>query len=74
MVNYQGFARKKHAKMHDEMDTWNAFYISAIDYIKELNKQHYFEEFYLANLTRSIFGNKKSGFVDLRSPSRFLDD
>ncbi len=73
-VNYQGFARKKHAKMHEEMDTWNSFYISAINYIKELNQRQYFEEFYLANLTRSIFGHRKSGFVDLRSPSRFLDD
>lgn len=73
-VNYQGFARKKHVKMHEEMDTWNSFYMSSIEYIKALNQEQYFEEFYLANLVRSIFGHLKSGFVDLRSPSRFLDD
>jgi len=73
-VNYQGFARKKHAKMHEEIDKWNAFYTDALSYIKKVNESFYFEEFYAALLVRSIFGHEPSGFVDLRSPSRFLDD
>ncbi|MEX0709359.1 MAG: His-Xaa-Ser system radical SAM maturase HxsB [Woeseia sp.] len=73
-VNYQGFARKKHAKMHEEVARWNNYYTSAIEYIKERNRSGYFEEFYLASLARKIFGHEESGFVDLRSPVSFLSD
>ncbi|MDB0069996.1 His-Xaa-Ser system radical SAM maturase HxsB [Gammaproteobacteria bacterium] len=73
-VNYMGFARKQHKDASHAIREWNEFYLSALNLIKERNKLHYFEEFYLAMLVREIFSRSSRGFVDYRSPSRFLNN
>jgi His-Xaa-Ser system radical SAM maturase HxsB len=73
-VNYMGFARKKHADLSCDFAAWNTFYRAALERIIDLNQDGYFEEFYLALMLRSIFAGLPSGFVDLRSPSRFASD
>jgi len=73
-VNYMGFARKKHADLSRDFAAWDAFYRAALDHIVDLNRDGYFEEFYLAMMVRSIFAGLPNGFVDLRSPSRFASD
>lgn len=73
-VNYMGFARKQHADLSRDFAAWDAFYRSALERILDLNRDGYFEEFYLALMVRSIFAGLPSGFVDLRSPSRFASD
>lgn len=73
-VNYMGFARKQHKEASKAINEWNEFYLKAMDLIKNVNKQIYFEEFYLAMLVREIFTNNKRAFVDYRSPQRFLDN
>lgn len=70
-VNYMGFARKRHFELSNEIDRWNTFYRQALDYIVELNQDHYLEEFYLSLLVRRIFAGLSHGFVDFRSPGRF---
>ena len=71
-VNYMGFARKRYSELSREYDKWERFYERAIEYVVELNRSSYFEEYYLALLVRSIFGDVRHGFVDFQSPSRFL--
>ena len=73
-VNYMGFARKKHKESSNAIDEWNNFYLKSLDEIKKINKSQYFEEFYLASLVKEIFTSFKTGFVDYKSPSRFLDN
>ena len=73
-VNYMGFARKQHTEISQQIDDWNKFYIRALEYIKEINKKRYMEEFYTATIVRSIFSKEISGFVNYRSPSGYLND
>jgi His-Xaa-Ser system radical SAM maturase HxsB len=73
-VNYMGFARKQHKDTSHAINQWNDYYLKSLDLIKERNKYHYFEEFYLAMLVREIFSGASRGFVDYRSPSRFLNN
>ena len=73
-VNYMGFARKKHKESSQAINEWNNFYLKALDLIKNINRTHYFEEFYLALLVREIFTNSTRSFVDYRSPQRFLNN
>ena len=73
-VNYMGFARKQHKDSSQAINEWNNFYLKSLDLIKEINKTHYFEEFYLALLVREIFTNSSRSFVDYRSPQRFLNN
>lgn len=70
-VNYQGFARKRYPELSREIHRWREFYRMALEYIAELNRSIYFEEFYLALLVRSVFADLPHGFVDFRSPARF---
>ena len=73
-VNHMGFARKAHRDLSRDAATWNQFYRLALEHIVDINDDSYFEEFYLALLVRSIFGEIRHDFVDLRSPSRFASD
>ena len=73
-VNYMGFARKQHKDASHAIRQWNDYYLKSLDLIKEKNRHHYFEEFYLAMLVREIFSNATRSFVDYRSPSRFLNN
>ncbi len=73
-VNYMGFARKRHSELSSEFERWKGFYQKSIEHIIKINKHQNFEEFYLAMMVRSIFVNARHGFVDFRSPSRFLQD
>ena len=73
-VNYMGFARKRFSELSNEFEKWQRFYLRALEYIVDLNREHYFEEFYLSMMLRSIFAELPHGFVDFRSPSRFLED
>ena len=73
-VNYMGFARKQHKEASKAIEEWNTFYLKAMDLIKRANQETYFEEFYMAMLVREIFANNARGFVDYRSPQRFLDN
>ena len=73
-VNYQGFARKSYKELSQKVDAWNSFYRSAMNYILEISKDTYFEEFYTAEIVRKIFANKASGFVDYASPARYAQN
>jgi His-Xaa-Ser system radical SAM maturase HxsB len=73
-VNYMGFARKRYSDLSREFQKWDKFYNRALNYIVSINKERYFEEYYLALAARSIFSDTPHGFVDFRSPSRFAMD
>ena len=70
-VNYQGFARKSYKELSRQVDAWNEFYLKAMDYVLEISKEIYFEEFYTSAIVRKIFADKASGFVDYASPARY---
>jgi His-Xaa-Ser system radical SAM maturase HxsB len=73
-VNYMGFARKKHSALSRDFAVWEKFYHAAVEHIIEINKEIYFEEYYLSMIVRSVFGGLAHGYVDLRSPARFASD
>ena len=73
-VNFMGFARKRHEESAGGFSDWHQMYLDALEQIKELNKRVYFEEVYVADLVRKIFGGEKGAFVDFRSPADFLVD
>jgi len=73
-VNYMGFARKRHEEVIAEFNRWKIFYIKALSHIVKINRDQFFEEYYLGTLVRNIFADIDSGFVDFRSPSNFLCD
>jgi len=73
-VNYVGFARKRHGDLSLDYRRWDRFYREALDHIVALNRDGYFEEFYLSLLVRAVFGGLEHGYVDLRSPSRYATD
>jgi len=73
-VNYMGFARKQHRTLSQQVERWNNFYTRSLDLIKDINKTQYFDEFYTSLVIRKIFSKEPNGFVDFRSPSRFLND
>lgn len=73
-VNHMGFARKRHEEAMNEFSEWEDFFIEALDHIKTVNRDRYFEEIYVADLVRKIFAGGKGAFIDFRSPSAFLHD
>jgi His-Xaa-Ser system radical SAM maturase HxsB len=73
-VNLMGFARKRHQEAKDEFGAWKEFFIQALEHIKLLNREQYFEEVYVADLVRKIFAGDPGAFIDFRSPSAFLRD
>lgn len=73
-VNFMGFARTQHNESSGSFYEWKDFYEKSLEYIKDLNDRRYFEEVYVADLVRKVFGGEIGAFVDFRSPGRFLDD
>ncbi len=73
-VNYMGFARKRHEESLSEFSAWQDMFLDALEHIKVLNENIYFEEHYVADLVRKVFTGGKGAFVDFRSPADFLKD
>jgi His-Xaa-Ser system radical SAM maturase HxsB len=73
-VNYMGFARKNFRELSKDIDRWNDFYRKALDYIIEVNKDAYFEEYYFSLLLKNSVQIHNSGYVDFRSPNFYLQD
>jgi His-Xaa-Ser system radical SAM maturase HxsB len=73
-VNFMGFARKRHDEATDGFSKWQEYFLNALEHIKSLNNEIYFEEVYVADLVRKIFGGEKGAFIDFRSPANFLQD
>ncbi|MCB0406956.1 MAG: His-Xaa-Ser system radical SAM maturase HxsB [Bdellovibrionales bacterium] len=73
-VNYMGFARKTFKELSKDVAKWNQFYREAIEYIVQINKDTFFEEFYFSLVLKNIFQIDDHGFVDFRSPNFFLSD
>ena len=73
-VNYMGFARKRHEEAVEDFSSWQDMYLLALEKIKHINQEVYFEEYYVADLVRKIFGAGKGSFIDFRSPADFLQD
>lgn len=73
-VNFQGFARKKHKDISNQINEWNAFYNKCLEIIRTKNSERYFEEYYLASILRNIFLNADSGYVDFKSPSKYCQN
>ncbi|PTW60581.1 His-Xaa-Ser system radical SAM maturase HxsB [Breoghania corrubedonensis] len=69
-INYQGFARKRHAAKN-VVDRWNALYREFIDLMIEQNGRGevFFEEFYLVHCLRRILRSGIDNHVDLRNPN-----
>lgn len=65
-----GFALKTKAYYEYSAKEWLGFYVEALDYILELNRQGYhFEEFYTKLLAARMLDQKADGYVDLQSPT-----
>jgi len=73
-VNYQGFARKQHKKSSSGFEDWTGYFERALEEIRVVNREKYFEEIYVADLVRTIFLGLDTAFIDFRSPSRFVQD
>jgi His-Xaa-Ser system radical SAM maturase HxsB len=73
-VNFMGFARKRHDEAAENFSSWHQMYVDALDQIRSLNKHIYFEEVYVADLVRKIFGAGGGAFIDFRSPADYLMD
>lgn len=73
-VNYMGFARSNFAEMSKNVERWNKFYRKAIDYIIDINKNTYFEEFYFSLILKNVVQLFNEGYVDFRSPNFYLHD
>jgi His-Xaa-Ser system radical SAM maturase HxsB len=73
-VNYMGFARKRHEEVSSSFEQWKNFFKRSIEHIIKINESQYFDEFYMGLLVRNIFADIQHGFVNFRSPSRFLHD
>lgn len=69
-INYQGFARKRHAA-RNVMDRWNEIYREFVDLMIERNAEggEIFEEYYLVHCLRRVLRAGLDGHVDLRNPN-----
>jgi radical SAM protein with 4Fe4S-binding SPASM domain len=75
-VNHQGFARKKHKDITNDIDNWIKSYSRAIDHIIEHNskEENKIIETNLALHLKRIFQAGNNGHVDLRSPNPAAQD
>jgi His-Xaa-Ser system radical SAM maturase HxsB len=73
-VNYMGFARKNFRELSKDIDRWNDFYRQSIEYIIDVNKDSYFEEYYFSILLKNVVQIHNTGYVDFRSPNFYLQD
>lgn len=71
-INYQGFARKRHANAREQDDAWRAYYRRFVKRIIERNwadRDRVLEETYLSIALRRIFRPGAERHVDLRNPN-----
>lgn len=68
-LNPYGFAAEKSSELGYDTDSFVNKYFEALDYIIELNKKIYFQEFFASLLLARILTPFSTGFVDLQSPS-----
>lgn len=71
-INYQGFARKRHAGSRERSGGWNAYYTSFVKRLIERNWQdrtRVLEETYLSLCLRRVFQPGHDRHVDLRNPN-----
>ena len=71
-INYQGFARKRHASSREQDDGWRHYYERFVRRIIERNwreRDRVMEETYLAIALRRIFQPRRERHVDLRNPN-----
>lgn len=70
-INFQGFARKRHADSRAREKNWSDYYKGFIRYLIERGPETDFNahEFYFVQLLKRIFRAGENGHVDLRNPS-----
>jgi His-Xaa-Ser system radical SAM maturase HxsB len=71
-INYQGFARKRHAKSRDLNSDWEAYHRAFVRNLIARNwrdRTHVLEETYLSICLRRIFHPGTQRHVDLRNPN-----
>lgn len=71
-VNYQGFARKRHAYAQSGSEAWNAYYEAFIMRLIERNwadRSRLLEEYYLKLCLHRILQSGHDDHVDLRNPN-----
>lgn len=70
-VNFQGFARKAHAKEAQDTENWINAYISALEYIEQQNSisDNKIIETGLAIHLKRIFSDNAFDYVDFRNPN-----
>jgi His-Xaa-Ser system radical SAM maturase HxsB len=71
-INYQGFARKRHARSREQGDGWRLYYERFVRRIIARNwedRSRILEETYLSICLRRIFQPGRDRHVDLRNPN-----
>jgi len=71
-VNYQGFARKRHAYVRNDEESWHGYYAAFVRRLIARNwvdRAHVIEEFYFKLCLRRIFQPGHDDHVDLRNPN-----
>ncbi|NHK27160.1 His-Xaa-Ser system radical SAM maturase HxsB [Parvularcula flava] len=66
-INYQGFARKRHASSRDADAAWLAYYTGLVDYL--ISHGNGISDFYTTHLLKRIFQAGANGHTDLRNPA-----
>ncbi|MEF2071026.1 His-Xaa-Ser system radical SAM maturase HxsB [Consotaella aegiceratis] len=74
-INYQGFARSRHAARHIA-EKWNDYYGAFIDLLIDRNAEEDepLEEFYFVHCLRRIFKGGLDGHVNIRNPDFLARD
>lgn len=68
-LNPYGFAAEKSSELGYSTEDFVRNYFEALDYIIEINKKIYFQEYFASLLLSRILTPYSTGFVDLQSPS-----
>lgn len=68
-LNPYGFAAEKSSELGYSTDKFVKRYFEALDYIIEINKKVFFQEYFASLLLARILTPYSTGFVDLQSPS-----
>lgn len=71
-INYQGFARKRHASSRSQPDDWRSYYERFVEALIErnwLDRSRVLEETYFSIALRRIFKPASERHVDLRNPN-----
>ncbi|MDR2457525.1 MAG: His-Xaa-Ser system radical SAM maturase HxsB [Clostridiales Family XIII bacterium] len=68
-INPYGFAVTQNNLLNYQANQFVDAYTNALDYIFEINKTTYFQEYFASILFKKIFTPYPTGFVDLQSPA-----